>query len=351
LPIFQFFFRVALAALFSCALLLGCDESPRADEPLVLSGDSMGTRYNIKYFAPENKDQRLKVIAAEIKTLLDRVEGEMSHYLPDSDIARLNVAAQNQWVLISPATHEVIKAAIELGESTQGALDIGLGSLINGWGFGPDEVSERPGADDIAFIRANSGYQHLRLRGNPSAVMKSEDVLVDLSAIAKGYAVDQLAELLDSLGIVNYLIELGGEIRAAGEKADGSGWRIAIESPIEGSRQIYKVLELRDFAVATSGDYRNFYVLEGQRFSHTIDPNTGYPVTHSLASTTVLHASAMVADGLATAFMVMGVGRALEYANLHSLAALFIIRQEGEFVEMQSNAFSNYRLEKSDSRK
>lgn len=226
---------------------------------------------------------------------------------------------------------------------TDGAFDITVGPLVNLWGFGPDgRPEEVPSAEALQQVKDRTGYQHLKLRDNPPAVSAEPAQYLDLSAIAKGFGVDQVAKYLESEGISAYLVEIGGEIRVNGQKPDGTAWRLAVEEPSGEGRQVNRIVALQQAAMATSGDYRNYYESQGQRYSHTIDPVTGKPISHSLASVTVITENCMTADALATAFNVMGFERANDLAVEQNLAAYFIVRRGDGFETHATPAFLSY---------
>ena len=226
---------------------------------------------------------------------------------PDSEISRFNQSRSQEWFSVSRDTATVVAASLDVSRQTDGAFDITIGPLVNIWDFGPEERSRGVPSDaEIAAARARVGYQHVEVRVDPPALRKKiPDVYLDLSGIAKGFAVDQVAQLLEQGGIPAYMIEIGGEVRTKGTKSDGQAWRIGIERPVAGERSLQLVLRLGDGSVATSGDYRNFFEWEGQLYSHKIDPRTGRPVRNQVASVSVMDPSAMRADALATGLMVM----------------------------------------------
>jgi thiamine biosynthesis lipoprotein len=208
------------------------------------------------------------------------------------------------------------------------------------WGFGPDKRPDIvPSEEDLATVYTLVGTDKFSLEG--STVTKADkDVYIDLSTIAKGYGVDVVAEILESKGLQHYLVEIGGEMRAKGEKSKDSPWRIAIEKPIAGQRSAQRLISIGDNAVATSGDYRNYFEADGKRFSHLIDPATGYPIEHNLVSVTVVHPSSMTADGLATALNVMGPEDAKILAETNNLAVFMVLKEANEFIEYSSPAFT-----------
>jgi thiamine biosynthesis lipoprotein len=265
----------------------------------------------------------------------------MSTYRNDSELTQFNRYLGADWFAVSAETVAVVAEAQRLAELSEGAFDVTVGPLVNLWGFGPDpRLATIPPADELAAARERVGYGMLEYRRDPPALRKARpDLYVDLSSIAKGFAVDQVATAIEKLGATDYLVEVGGELRTRGLSSRGEPWRVAIERPIPGQRSVERVIEPGDSALATSGDYRNYFELDGRRFSHTIDPATGQPIDHDLASVTVLHPSATVADGLATALLVQGAERGLLLCEKHAIAALMIVRAGDGFQERTSSAF------------
>lgn len=337
--------RVVLASAFvalALAALAGCSFE---DEEKVweISGPVFGTEYHINVVLKDDPD-RLENLAEGIDAVLEEVDASMSTWRDDSELSRFNSRDdQSDWMEISQPLYEVLAEALSVSELTGGAFDVTVGPLVNLWGFGPDARPEKaPGYDRLASVMASIGYDKLELRAKPPAVRASPRQYVDLSAIAKGYAVDAVAHFLDSEGVSAFLVEIGGEVRVSGHKPDGEAWRLAIEEPVSEQRQINRVVALDSHAMATSGDYRNYYESEGRRFSHTIDPKTGQPITHALASVTVISQSSMRADALATAFNVMGHERARTLAMRENIAAYFIVRGDDGFETDYTPAFSSY---------
>jgi len=322
---------VLLAALL---LLTACDDT--ADRLSQLSGATMGTTWSVKFTG--TPDDGVPALKSAIQSSLDRINEEMSTYQPDSAISRFNALEEGGSLVLPSDFAMVLSEALSLSRDTGGAYDVTVGPLVNLWGFGPDpERFEPPEADAIEAARQRVGWRKLSLRDR--TLTQPGDVYLDLSSIAKGFAVDKLATLLKNAGIGNYLVEIGGELRASGKKPKGQPWRIAVERPIPGVRQVEKVIPLRDVAIASSGDYRNFFEKDGVQYSHTLDPRTGYPVDHKLGSVTVLHSSCMVADGLATALTVLGPEQGLAFAEERELAALFIVRTDNGVKEIMTPAF------------
>ena len=324
-------------------LLLGC-RSDVSDRKLVrIAGSTMGTVYTVKVTEP--------LIGLDVNDLEDNIDkilasvnNRMSTYKQDSELSRLNSNASTSWFDVSPEMVAVVTEAVYISKLTQGAFDVTVGPLVNLWGFGPQPLTEKVPPDEaIREALAKTGFQHIKIRATPPALKKDLATLyIDLSGIAKGYAVDKIADYLESLGIANYLVEVGGELRGKGLNERGLPWIIAIEKPVVGERAVQRLVNIKDKGLATSGDYRNYFERNGQRFSHTINPETGRPITHKLVSVTVISASAMRADALATALMVLGPEQGLEFASRENLAALFIVKSPHGFVEKDTEPFKRY---------
>jgi thiamine biosynthesis lipoprotein len=318
-----------------------CSDSPREWPVQELVGSTMGTTFSIKVVAPpENLD--LPALQQEIETVLDDINGTMSTYLSDSELSRFNASEEVGWVDASPELCHAIEAAQVVSEFTDGAFDVTVGPLVNLWGFGPqDSTFEPPGNEAVTAAMKNIGYSRLHVDCTIPALRKeSPGVYVDLSAFAKGHAVDEVAALLDARALPDYLVEIGGEMRMRGTNARGELWAIAVETPDREGRSIQTVMRLTDSAMATSGDYRNFFEHDGRFYSHTIDPRTGYPVTHNGASVTVVADTAAFADAAATALLVLGPDAGMKLAERESIAAYFLLRLGSEFEERMSSLFA-----------
>ena len=327
-----------------CALMLailpGCSAS-KEPEINAITGLSMGTSYTVKWVSQDNSDH--DNVANGVAAELSRVESSMSTYMDASDLSGFNGAAANEWHKVPAEMASLVAQSLDLSEQTNGAFDITVGPLVNLWGFGPDPLPKNiPSQDALDKLRSVVGYQFLQVQQQPPAMLKLADSAIDLSAIAKGYGVDAVARWLELHELNDYLVEVGGELRAHGKKPDGSLWRIAIETPSVDARQIYQVVKVNNMAVATSGNYRNYYEQDGVRYSHTLDPSTLRPVTHNLASVTVVDASAARADALATALMVMGDEQGVAWATRHQVPAYFIMKQDQGFVARSTAGFKDY---------
>lgn len=328
--------------LLTCALLIvGCSQSDEPQE-LYLEGKTMGTTFHIKVYAKQEKLDSLNLLP-EINQLLKEINQSMSTYISDSEINQFNQLAAGQVMPISSDFRAVVSESIRLGESTK-TLDVTMGPLIDLWGFGPDKKpTKRPSDAELAAMINNIGVDKLML--TEQGLAKTRDGLeLSFSATAKGYGIDKVAELLESYDLTNYMVEIGGELRVSGTKPSNAAWRIAIEQPDAppGAREVHKVVEPGTNGMATSGDYRIFYEMEGETYSHLIDPITGMPSRHDLVSVTVLHPSAMTADGLATALTVMGMEKAQRYAKKHDLAVYLIAKSKDGLVTYSSPAFKPY---------
>lgn len=328
-------------------LLAACSTEPD-DRVWEISGPVFGTSYHINVVLPaDTAPDTLDTLAAGIDTVLEDVDASMSTWRKDSELSRFNARAdQSRWFEISQPLYEVLATAQSVSERSGGAFDITMGPLVNLWGFGPrGRPREVPEEDELAQVLAATGYHNLELDPERPAVRAAQPQTLDLSAIAKGYGVDAVARHLEAQGVKRYLVEIGGEIRVNGRKPDGTAWRLAIEEPIAKGRQINRIVALTSQAMATSGDYRNYYEAGGQRYSHTIDPFTGRPVAHRLASVTVIAESSMVADAWATAFSVLGYEESRALAVRENMAVYFIVRgRDGDdaFEAYHTPAFSSY---------
>ncbi|MDM4769278.1 FAD:protein FMN transferase [Solimonas sp. SE-A11] len=300
-----------------------------------LKGRSMGTTWSVLLVAPADD---LRWLGAGVQQELDRVVAQMSHWEPDSDLCRYNAATAGSWHALPAEFMEVLEAAREYAQVSAGAFDPTIGPLVDAWGFGP--VSQRdnpPSAAEIDAARARVGWQRLQLDDAGKRLLQPGGLQLDFSSIAKGYAVDQLARYLGRAGVDHWLVEVGGELRGQGCKPDGQPWWVELERVDESLT--HTVLALHGLSVATSGDYRRYFEHEGRRYAHTLDPRSGWPVTHALASVTVLHPECMAADALATVLGVLEPDEAHDFATRHDFAAQFVLRSGGGFVERLTPAF------------
>ncbi len=324
--------------MFIVISLLGCS---RIEPPVQhFSGPVMGTWYNVKLAQiPDNID--LDQIKGQVLDELEAINHLMSTYLKDSELSRFNQIEPGVFFELSPQTLQVLEISREVWQQSSGAFDVTVEPLVNLWGFGSDgNRNQAPPEELIAKAKKNVGFEALVF--DHYRVMKNRPVQVDLSAVAKGYAVDRVANLLEQQGITHYMVEVGGEIRVGGAKSEGVPWKIGIEKPLVGTRAVQLAVAITDIAVATSGDYRNYFEQDGVRYSHTINPVTGYPITHNLASVTVLHKSCAFADAYATAFMVMGADKALKLAEKLGLPVYLLVKTDNGFQALHSSHFEKY---------
>ncbi|PIE39153.1 MAG: hypothetical protein CSA53_02965 [Gammaproteobacteria bacterium] len=331
--------RWVFACLVALALLTGCEKQP---ELVALEGQAMGTFWHVT-FVPTSAVLNNDGLKQGIADVLERLEASMSTYRPHSDISRFNKLSAGEPFTPDADFTVVLDAALEVGKKSGGAYDVTIGPLIEVWGFGAKgRRTTLPEKQEIEKALAASGVSALRWEKNLGQLTKTRPVGLDFSSLVKGYAVDAVALWLQSQGIEQYLVEVGGELRVAGGKPNGQPWRVAIEQPEVMSGDIAATLALTNAAVATSGDYRNFFEVDGKRYSHTIDPRTGYPVDHNLVSVTVIHDSAMFADAWATALLVVGTEQALRLAKQYNLAVFLIRRKDDAFIAISSPAFGPY---------
>jgi thiamine biosynthesis lipoprotein len=325
----------------------------------VLRGSTMGTSFTVVLPNEGSEDfevAELSRLQARVDAELSAVNAEMSTYLPDSELSRFNASGAGEPFEASEHLLEVVALAKRVSEQSGGAFDVSVGPLVAAWGFGADPRERAELSDaEIDALREQVGDAKLELDLAAKTLRKaSAGLRIDLSAIAKGHGCDRVAALLEQAGHARYLVEIGGEVRARGSNPAGEPWRVGIERPLagsgaageagrEGERVVQAILRVRDVAVATSGDYRNYWEHEGVRYSHTIDPRTGRPVTHRLASVTVIHPeSAALADAWATALDVLGPDEGLALAERQGLAAYFLVRTDAGFEVRTSSAFEPY---------
>ena len=331
-------------------LALGCG---RETGEVVLQGPTMGTYYRVRAIAEAGDRESIRGLVEE---RLEAVDRAMSTYREDSEISRFNRLAAGESLVFSDETWAVLQLAWWVREESGGTFDPTVGPLVDAWGFGaPGRNAEPmpPGEDELTQLRQGVGAIELSSEDRRTLKLVAHTAL-DLSAIAKGWAVDRVSEDLTNAGYANHLVEIGGEVRTAGRSSTGDPWRIAIERPpgqsdasdAEGSEDtlppgLQQVLEFTDGALATSGDYRNYWERHGTRYSHTIDPRTGRPVEHAVASASVFHKSCAIADAYATALMVLGPDDGLQWANENNIAALLLVYQGTELQEHPSTSFHN----------
>ncbi|RRD64055.1 FAD:protein FMN transferase [Comamonadaceae bacterium OH2310_COT-174] len=342
------FLNNLISLLWIAALLLAaCQPAGQAQQVVKFTGPTMGSSYQISYVA-ESGAPDLAAAQAGVQAILGEIDAAVSTYRDDSALARFNAAPAGTCMDMPAAAIALAEHAQALHAASGGAFDVSLLPALEAWGFRhrpsapvttnisasaaaaatSPTAPAAPTEAELQALRQRVGMQHLRIEG--ARLCKSAPIRLEFNSTAAGYAVDRVAQWLEGQGVRSYLVEITGEMRAAGRKPgrkpDGEPWRIAIEAPLENARQAQKILALQDMALSTSGDYRNWREAGGQRYSHTLDARSLRPVRHALASVTVAHASALQADGLSTLLMALGPEAGYDYASAHGLAALFITR-------------------------
>jgi thiamine biosynthesis lipoprotein len=308
-----------------------------------ITGKTMGTIFSIKIVDDKNLSNDYYFLESEINELLKEINRQMSTYIKDSEISRFNDYDSTGWFNISYNFASLLKTALEVSSISEGAFDITVGPLVNLWGFGPElKKPEVPGVKELLEAKSKTGYKFIEVRvDSPSVKKDKSEIYLDMSAIAKGYAVDKVAELLSSKKIINYMVEIGGEVRTGGKNNKEESWKIGIETP-DSPSNVQKVISISNYSIATSGDYNNYFEENGIRYSHTIDPRTGMPITHKLASVTVIHSNCTLADAYATAINVMGPTVGYDFALKEKLIIYMIVREESGFEEKLTPQFSNF---------
>lgn len=336
---------VSILWVLAVAALAGCsfDSEEKVWE---ISGPIFGTQYHINVVLTDDRET-LEDLSQGIEATLESVDAAMSTWRDDSELSRFNqLEDQGDWTPVSGELFEVLEAAQTVADESGGAFDITIGPVVNLWGFGPEARPEEiPDDAELEERLSRTGFRFLELDPVKQAIRAEQPQYLDLSGIAKGYGVDAVARYLEKQGIDRYLVEIGGEVRVNGRKPDGSAWRLAVEQPVENARRINRVIAMDRNGMATSGDYRNYYESDGQRYSHTIDPATGRPVGHRLASVTVIAESSMMADAWATAFTVIGYEEGYRLALRKNLAVYFIVREGEGFKTYHTPAFATYLIE------
>lgn len=326
-----------------CLLCISCSEEIPYSK---ITGSTMGTTYSVILRSDSVSPD---VVYEDIEVELKDINQLMSTYIPDSEINRFNALTNTSCFRFSDKSWEVLVASLKVYQTTNGAFDITMGPLISRWGFDAEEYEEKvPSKLEVQSLLAQTGTDKLHFDFTNQCISKSlPEVTINLSAIAKGYGVDRVAHIVEQHGVYNYLVEIGGETKAKGHNPNGNDWRVAVENPSTIEQRKMLVVGLTESSIATSGDYRNYFTVDGKRFSHTINPTTGYPIEHSLASVSVIHPQNMYADAYATAFSVMGVQRSLKLANSLNLP-VFIVEhsnQQDEEPDTHSNdEFESYIL-------
>lgn len=312
-----------------------------------LQGSTMGTTWQVQ-LATDTSAQQLDTLATELQVLLRRLDKDIfSTWAADSELAQFNRAASGEAHKLTPELIDVLLLSRQLYDESEHSFDISIAPLVDAWGFGPEPVNGIPTTAEIAAARTRLGMEDLQIDAAAGTALRPERLALDVAGIAKGYAVDQLAELLIAAGHADFVVEIGGEIRLQGRRPDGQPWIVAIEAPQGGARKVHARVsgDGGALALAGSGSYRNFREVDGQHFSHELDPRTGYPVSHKLAAVTVIADSAAVADAWATALMVLGPDEGLRLASTRKLAAYFIMHAPAGLESRLTPAFEAFLYE------
>lgn len=322
------------AFLFILMLLTACHQGPTLER---FGGPTMGSSYSIQYVREPGGPAPAQVQAA-VETILHEVDRHYSTYRGDSTVSQFNQLPANRCLTLPADMLALITLGQHLAEQSNGAFDLTVEPLLDLWGFGPQARHEQvPDPQELAQAHQRVGYQHLRIEGQ--ALCKDAPVQLDFNSIAAGHAVDLIAERLRAMGVVSFVAEVTGELKAIGRKPDGSPWRIALELPREDRQIARQIFPVNGLGVSTSGDYRHYFEENGRRYSHTFDARLGRPVAHDLAAVTVLDASALLADGYSTLLLILGPERGWDFAVAHDLAAVLVTRAEGGFVSRPTPAF------------
>ncbi|MDD9998829.1 MAG: FAD:protein FMN transferase [Rhodospirillaceae bacterium] len=325
------------AALAATLILGSCGGEP---DTLELRGQTMGTSYSVRIVAPADASAvSLVLLRRRVAARLEDLENVFSTYRPDSEVSRFNAHPGQEWFGVSPEFLDVLEQAVTVSQLTDGAFDATIGRLVELWGFGAgDTLGRIPDREVLEQLLSDAGIEYLQFRDSPPTVRRTRPgVQLDFSAIAKGYAVDRVWELLSEAGLAAYLVDVGGEVRTRGRHADGRDWSIGVENP-DGAG-VAEAVPLRNAAIATSGDYRNFFEYEGRRYSHVLDPRSGWPVSHELTAVSVISTTTVMADALATALLVLGPETGLELAEREQIAARLVVRSADGLTVLRTPAF------------
>lgn len=336
--------RLSLLVLLLALLFFAAGLLQQQDEPVVhsLDGLTMGSGWSVRVVASPGHDTAL--LRARIEQRLSELDQQLSGYRPGTGLSVVNATSPGAWAPLPPDLAAVLRKGFELHRQTAGAFDMTVRPLVLLWGFGAAEPRDTPPTEtEIASALARLGSARFEISDDGNRILRQTDATLDVDAIAPGHVADEISRLLSAAGLPDHLVEVGGELRAAGLRPDGNGWRIGIERPVLQRGDIAQVIEVSEVGVATSGDYRDYFEVAGVRYSHTLDPRTGRPVSHELASVTVIAPTTLDADGYATALTVMGPEAGLRFAEEHGLAVFMILRDAGgNLSERYNQRFAPY---------
>ena len=310
----------------------------------LIAGRTMGTTYHVKVVT--DAAESVNGLKEKIDRRLDAINQVFSTYIPDSEISRFNaLKAAGEKFPVSDDFIQVMRVARKIHQLSEGAWDGTVNPLVDLWGFGPTQRQpQKPPAAEIKARAQKIGFDRIRIAEPNFLVKILATVTLDLNSIAKGFAVDRISGLVAAAGFENYLVEIGGEVYAAGVRADGKNWRVGINRPQKEAafNEVYKAVSIADRAFATSGDYRNFFEIDGVRYSHVIDPRSGYPVSNGVVSVSIIADTGTLADGLATAIMVMGAEKGIQLVNRQENVECVIVVEtsDGRLVDFYSAGFA-----------
>ena len=337
--------RLGVKPLHLGVVLALLSAAASAAETIKLSGRAMGTTWTATFVQPEPALDP-KSVSGQIADRLEQLEQQFSTYRPDSELSRFNASASTEWIAVSPGLAHVAAESRRVSELTGGAFDVTVDPLVRLWGFGPQRrTGDLPTEAEIAAARRFVDWRQLEARAQPAALRKQSfpRLSADFSSMAKGFAADAVGELFASLRAVNHLIQIGGDVKTSGHSAGGESWRTGIEQPRAGAHPIAVVVGLSGQALSTSGAQRNFFMVEGRRYGHIIDPRTGRPASSDLASISVVASSCATSSALATALFVLGPDEGFQLAERHGLAALFMISDGDEISQRPTPEFDKLR--------
>ena len=335
-----------LCKSFACLVLLLLLIACGGQKEYQMAGRTMGTTYHIKFVGGRSED--VAAVQVKVDGRLEEINQSMSTYRPESEISRFNAFAEvDTPFTVSADFWKVMITARDIHRMTGGAWDGTVNPLVNLWGFGKSgPLHKMPPTGEVESARRRVGFDHIEVGDAAVLSKRVADVTVDLASIAKGYGVDRVAGLLEALGFENYLVEVGGEVAGSGVRVDGKPWRVGINRPRPdaAANAVYKVVTLRDGALATSGDYRNFYRIDGEIYSHIIDPRSGYPLQNGVVSASVVAGNCTLADGLATALMVMGPEKGVALVDtLPGVEAMIVVRHaDGRLTDYLSKEMARF---------
>lgn len=316
----------------------------RHSQPVVhaIDGYTMGSTWSVRFSGPSRTD--VAAVQAQLEGELAAMDFALSGYRDDSALAQLNAAPVGQWVDVPDHLYNVLHFGLELWRESGGAFDLTVKPLVDLWGFGAAKPRVSvPTEDQITAARSRVDSGQLELAADGHRARRLADISIDVDGVAPGYAAGVLSAWLTAHGFGNHLMEIGGEMRASGLRPDGGRWRVGIETPEMARGRVDRVVAITDTAVTTAGDYRDYFEVDGARYTHILDPLTGRPVAHNIASVTVLAPGKLTADGYATAIIVMGEERGLAFADARDLPVLMILRaDDGSFHERYNKSFAAY---------